>query len=235
MSAEWDEKQQLHDLLMRMYCFHGVDAKHLARDKQGPARFDHKPEGSPYLWSEVQKHFNLSRDVCFAHAKANLETMCAMGFCCWGGSDGSHFHSLGHGMYESYYSDRGHVDHMEKMPADQAADMLLASLCKLGRVAFKPSDVIAESSLRNVDGGYAAAGDQAQPPPSSSSDHTPPATTTFSLEALQARSADTAGCDKTRLHEYAPPPPTQQRQHFMYKTWLCQGTFPMLISRKRSE
>ena len=29
-----------------------------------------------------------------------------------------------------------------------------------------------------------------------------PTTTKFSLEALQARAADTAGCDKTRLHEY---------------------------------
>jgi hypothetical protein len=29
-----------------------------------------------------------------------------------------------------------------------------------------------------------------------------PTTTKFSLEALQARGADTAGCDKARLHEY---------------------------------
>ena len=135
-AAVWDEKKQLDELLMNMYCFHGVGAKHLARDKQRSR--DHEPEGSPNSWSDLQKNFTLSRDVCFAHAKANLETMCAMGFCCWGGSDGGHFHSLGNGSYESFYSERGSVAFMEKLSADQAAEMLLGSLCKVGHVAFKP-------------------------------------------------------------------------------------------------
>jgi hypothetical protein len=137
-AAVWDEKKQLDELLLRHYCFFGVSAQHLARDKQ--ASRDHKPEGSPNSWSDLQKHFNLSRDVCFAHAKANLETMCAMGFCCWGGSDGGHFHSLGNGQYEAYYSERGnvYVETMEKLSADQAAEKMLVCLCKLGQVAFKP-------------------------------------------------------------------------------------------------
>ena len=137
-AAVWDEKKQLDELLMRHYCFHGVDAQHLARDKQASRVPGSKLEGSPNSWSDLQKHFNLSRDVCFAHAKANLETMCAMGFCCWGGSDGGHFHSLGNGSYESFYSERGSVAFMEKLSADQAAEMLLGSLCKVGHVAFKP-------------------------------------------------------------------------------------------------
>jgi hypothetical protein len=107
-----------------------------------------------------------------------------------------------------------------KTAADIAADkghdsiaeilsVIVTAQQKAGQEHPPASDVsAAESSFSalNVDGGSAAAGDQAQPPPpSSSSDHTPPATTTFSLEALQARAADTAGCDKTRLHEYCPP------------------------------
>ena len=139
-AAVWDEKKQLDELLMRHYCFHGVDAQHLARDKHASRVPGSKLEGSPNSWSDLQKHFNLSRDVCFAHAKANLETMCAMGFCCWGGSDGGHFHSLGNGSYESYYSDRGnvYVESMEKLSADQAAEKMLDCLCKVGQVAFKP-------------------------------------------------------------------------------------------------
>ena len=85
-AAVWDEKKQLDELLMRHYCFHGVDAQYIPRDKLHMSiqafRPRPKPEGSPNSWSDLQKHFNLSRDVCFAHAKANLETMCAMGFCC---------------------------------------------------------------------------------------------------------------------------------------------------------
>ena len=135
-AAVWDEKKQLDELLMNMYCFHGVGTKHLARDKQRSR--DHEPEGSPNSWSDLQKNFTLSRDVCFAHAKANLETMCAMGFCCWGGSDGGHFHSLGNGSYESFYSERGSVDFKETLSADQAAEMLLDCLCQIGHVSFKP-------------------------------------------------------------------------------------------------
>jgi hypothetical protein len=132
-ATEWDEKKQLHELLTRMYCFHGVDAKGMAPDQQHA-----RPEqGGSNSWPEVQRHFSLSRDVCFAHAKANLEVMCAMGFCCWGGSDGSHFHSLGSGLFETYYSERGQVSWMEKVSADQAAEKLLESLCKIGRVTFK--------------------------------------------------------------------------------------------------
>jgi hypothetical protein len=118
----WDDKKQLDELLLHMFGFVGTRA----------GKFD------PNSWQELQKHFTLSRDVCLAHAKANLETICSMGFCCYAGSDGDHFHSLGNGSYESFYSERGSVDSMEKLSADQAAEMLLDCLCKVGHVAFKP-------------------------------------------------------------------------------------------------
>lgn len=102
-----------------------------------------------------------------------------------------------------FAADRGHDSIAEIL------SVIVLSQQKAGQERPPASDVsAAESSFSslNVDGGSAAAGDQAQPPPPSSSsvtsDHTAPASTTFSLEALQARAADTAGCDKTRLHEY---------------------------------
>jgi hypothetical protein len=107
-----------------------------------------------------------------------------------------------------------------KTAADIAADkghdsiaeilsVIVSAQQKAGQEKPPTSDVsAAESSFAalNVDDGPAAAGDRFQPlPPSSSSDHSAPATTTFSLEALQARAAGTAGCDSTRLHECCPP------------------------------
>ena len=119
-AAVWDEKKQLDELLMHMYGYHGTTHRH--------------NQYSPNSWPELQKHFTLSRDVCLAHAKANLETICSMGFCCYAGSDGDHFHSLGNGTYESYYSERGCVKCLETFSADQAAEILVKT-CGF----FKPS------------------------------------------------------------------------------------------------
>ena len=94
-----------------MYGFHGK----ACRDKQY----------SPDSWPELQRHFTLSRAVCLAHAKANLEAMCSMGFCCEGGSDGSHFHSLRNGRYQSYYSERGQDSRVDTFTEDEAAEMLV--------------------------------------------------------------------------------------------------------------
>jgi hypothetical protein len=86
---------------------------------------------------------------------------------------------------------------------------------KAGQEQPSASEVsAAESSFGalSVDGGSSAADglapkqQQQQPPPpplsSSSVDQCLPVTTKFSLDALKARAAETAGCDKTRLHEY---------------------------------
>ena len=110
-TAVWDEKKQLDELLMHMYGYHGTTHRH--------------NQYSPNSWPELQKHFTLSRDVCLAHAKANLETICSMGFCCYAGSDGDHFHSLGNGTYEGYYSERGCVKCLETFSADQAAEIFV--------------------------------------------------------------------------------------------------------------
>jgi hypothetical protein len=132
-----------------------------------------------------------------------------------------------------------------KTAADFAADkghnsiaeilsVIVLSQQKAGQERPPASDVsAAESSFSalNVDGGSAAAGDQAQPPPPSfssvTSDHTATASTTFSLEALQARAADTAGCDKTRLHEYFPPQsPLTTTTLFVLNMTLAKVPFP---------
>jgi hypothetical protein len=67
---------------------------------------------------------------------------------------------------------------------------------------------VAVASVASAGGGRASplpAARAPSPVPASSApvqEKNLPTTTKFSLEALQARGADTAGCDKARLHEY---------------------------------
>ena len=107
----WDEKKQLDELLLHMYGFVGTSRR--------AGKFD------PNSWQELQKHFTLSRDVCLAHAKSNLEAISDSGFCCSGGSDGSHFHSLKNGTYRTFHSDRGEDFGHKTFSADEAAEMFV--------------------------------------------------------------------------------------------------------------
>jgi hypothetical protein len=110
-ATAWDEKKQLDELSMHMYGFLGKACR------QG--------KYSPNTWSDLENHFTLSRDVCLAHAKANLEAICDKDFCCSGGSDGSHFHSLKNGTYQMYHSDRGEAFGHKQFSADEAAEMFV--------------------------------------------------------------------------------------------------------------
>ena len=108
-ALEWDEKKQLDELILHMYGFVGTRA----------GKFD------PNSWQDLQKHFTLPRDVCLAHAKANLEAMGNSRFCCAGGSDGSHFHSSKDGTYLTFHSDRGEDFGHKTFSADEAAQMFV--------------------------------------------------------------------------------------------------------------
>lgn len=117
-ALEWDEKKQLDELILHMYGFVGTRA----------GKFD------PNSWQDLQKHFTLSRDVCLAHAKANLEAMGNSRFCCAGGSDGPHFHSLKDGTYRAFHSDRGEDFGHKTFSADEAAEMFLQTCGFFGAV-----------------------------------------------------------------------------------------------------
>ena len=77
----------------------------------------------------------------------------------------------------------------------------------------------------------AAAGAASPVPAASAAVQGLPTTTKFSLEALQARAADTVGCDPARLHEYAALTSTSAPAP---RDAAPTGTCPTLISRRRS-